>query len=177
MNRHVWLVGCLAAVLSSNSVSANAHITADAVLSTDHTRETLKDLTGVQVIVEPLPQEAEQDGLRSADVQEAIETQLQHAGIRVLTAEERRTEPGFPFLYVSITTVKTESIYSYALAISLNQTVHLTRHPTIATFASTWSAQASGAISASHVGAIADHVQEFVGRFVSDYQAMNPADR
>ena len=171
-----WLAGSVGFWLVLGSLAAGAYVSADGVLSADHKRETLKDLTGVQVIVEPLPQDAEQDGLRGDEVRKAIETQLNQAGIRVLSAEERSTQPGFPFLYVSINTVKTTSVYSYALAISLNQTVHLTRHPTIATFAPTWSAQASGAISASQVHAVADHVREFVERFIQDYHAMNPQD-
>jgi hypothetical protein len=150
-----------------------AHVNADGVLSGDRKRETLRDLTGVQVIVEPLAGDAERDGLTAETLQRTIESQLAAAGIRVLSEEERRSQPGFPFLYIGVTTVKAAAVYSYAIDISLNQTVNLTRHPTIATFAPTWTAQATGVVSDSHLSEVTDHVRIFIARFIKDYWEMN----
>ena len=147
------------------------------LLTGDRKRETMRDLTGVEVVVEPMPPDAEQDGLSTSLLQAEIEAQLQQAGIRVFTAEERRSQPGRPFLYLSITTVKNGGIYSYAIDLSLNQTVILSRHRSIATFAPTWSMQAAGMVSASHVGLIQEHLREGMSRFIRDYSSINPEEQ
>lgn len=146
------------------------------ILTGERKRETLRDLTGVEVVVEQIPADAERDGLSTAQLKNYVESQLDGAGIRVLTHEERRTQPGHAYLYVSINTVKTKSIYSYAIEISLNQTVRLTRHPTIATFAPTWSAQVAGTTTAEHLETIREDVSDFVQAFIQDYLTMNPRE-
>lgn len=170
MTSPLRLILSLVMLLTMPGFPAVAHVNADSVLGK---RETLRDLTGVQVIVEPLPDETERAGLKAERLQHDIEGQLSHAGIRVLSEDERRNQPGFPFLYVGVTTVKSAATYSYAIDISLNQTVNLTRHPTIATFAPTWTVQATGVVSESRLTAIADHVHDFIGRFIEDYRTMN----
>lgn len=149
----------------------------DEVLTGDRKRETMRDLTGVEVVIEPVRPDAEQDGLSTSKLRSDVEAQLHEAGIRILSTEERRTEPGHPYLYVSITTVKTGSLYAYAIDISLNQTVTLTRHPSIQTFAPTWSVQASGLISASHLATIFEQVRGYVSKFIRDYSSINPEER
>jgi hypothetical protein len=146
------------------------------ILTGERKRETLRDLTGVEVVVEQLPADAERDGLSTNQLKTYVESQLDDAGIRVLTHEERRTQPGHAYLYVSVNTVKTKSIYSYAIEISLNQTVRLTRHPTIATFAPTWSAQVAGTTTAEHLETIREDISDFVQAFINDYLAMNPRE-
>ena len=150
--------------------------TQSAVLTGERKRETLRDLTGVEVVVEQIPVDAERDGLSTNKLKSYVESQLDGAGIRVLSHEERRTQPGHAYLYVSINTVKTKSIYSYAIEISLNQTVRLTRHPTIATFAPTWSAQVTGTTTPEHLNTIQEDVSDFVQAFINDYLAMNPRE-
>ena len=51
-------------------------------------RATLAGLAGVQVVVEALPQEAEQRGLSQSNIQTDAELALRMAGIRVLTENE-----------------------------------------------------------------------------------------
>lgn len=146
------------------------------ILTGERKRETLRDLTGVEVVFEQIQADAERDGLITNQLKSYVEEQLGGAGIRVLTHEERRTQPGHAYLYVSINTVKTKSIYSYAIEISLNQTVRLTRHPTIATFAPTWSAQVAGTTTSEHLDIIREDVSDFVQAFIHDYLAMNPQE-
>jgi type II secretory pathway component PulM len=157
---------CLAFAITQSTV----------ILTGERKRETLRDLTGVEVVVEQIPADAERDGLSTSQLKKYVESQLGGAGIRVLTHEERRTQPGHAYLYVSINTVKTRSIYSYAIELSLNQTVRLTRHPTIATFAPTWSAQVAGTTTAEHLDTIREDVSDFVQAFINDYLAMNPRE-
>lgn len=164
-----WL-GCWSPLLAFSATQSTV------VLTGERKRETLRDLTGVEVVVEQIPADAERDGLSTNELKSYVESQLDGAGIRVLTHEERRTQPGHAYLYVSINTVKTKSIYSYAIEISLNQTVRLTRHPTIATFAPTWSAQIAGTTTAEHLDTIREDVSNFVQAFIHDYHSMNPRE-
>jgi hypothetical protein len=157
-------------------VAALPQTDSSAILSGERKRETLRDLTGVEVVVEQVRSDAEQDGLSASQLKRQVESQLDQAGIRVLSPQERLTQPGHAYLYVSINTVKTASIYSYAIEISLNQTVRLTRHPTIATFAPTWTAQVAGTTTVSQLHTIRESVIHYVDAFIHDYLAMNPRE-
>ena len=69
-------------------------------------RETLRGLTGVAVVVEPLNAEAEQDGLQQGRLQATVEKQLRAAGIPVLSKETWSLTPGGPYLYVNVAALK-----------------------------------------------------------------------
>jgi hypothetical protein len=170
-----FVTGCFA-VSGPSLLFALAPSDSYGILSGDRKRETLRDLTGVEVVVEQVRPEAEQDGLSANQMKSQVETLLNEAGIRVLTPQERLTQPGHAYLYISVNTVKAASMYSYAIEISLNQTVRLTRHPTIATFAPTWVAQVAGTTPASQLHTIRENVNHYVKTFIHDYLAMNPRD-
>ena len=163
-------------VFSPLLFAALPHADSSAILSGERKRETLRELTGVEVVVEQVRPDAEQDGLSTGQLKTQVEAQLSQAGIRVLSSQERLTQPGHAYLYVSVNTVKIASNYSYAIEISLNQTVRLTRHPTIATFAPTWTAQVAGTTPASQLHIIRENVIHYVQTFIHDYQAMNPRE-
>jgi hypothetical protein len=176
LEQKLWLLAVTAWLGFWSPYLAFATTQSTVILIGERKRETLRDLTGVEVVVEQIPADAERDGLSTSQLKKHVESQLGGAGIRVLTHEERRTQPGHAYLYVSVNTVKTRSIYSYAIEISLNQTVRLTRHPTIATFAPTWSAQVAGTTTAEHLDIIREDVSDFVQAFINDYLAMNPRE-
>jgi hypothetical protein len=149
-----------------------AQMRPDGILFGEAKRDTLRDLMGIEVVVESF----HHNGLSSRDLQAAVESQLEAAGIRILTAEERLNQPGNPYLYVRLSMLQADSVYSYTLEISVNQTVSLTRHPTITTFAPTWSVQAVGAMSPLNSTIIRDTVKDYAQRFVDAYHAANQAE-
>jgi hypothetical protein len=149
-----------------------AQMRADGILFGEAKRDTLRDLMGIEVVVESF----DHNGLSSRDLQAALESQLESAGIRVLTAEERLNQPGNPYLYVRLSVLRAESVYSYTLEISLNQTVSLTRYPTITTFAPTWSVEAVGAMSPLDSTVIRHTVKHYTQRFIDAYRAANQAE-
>ena len=57
-------------------------------------RATLRGLKGVGVLVEKLPREVEQEGLKRDQLQMEIEFKLRASGIKVLTKEEAFNTPG-----------------------------------------------------------------------------------
>src|SRR5215475_4496436 len=70
--------GLIGVVLLTWSAAAFAEMSARA-------KETLRGLPGVTVVVEPLQDSAEQDGLTRRQLQDEVEHQLQAAGIHLLT--------------------------------------------------------------------------------------------
>jgi hypothetical protein len=163
----IWL--CLWVCASS---TASAQMGANGILFGEGKRDTLRDLTGVEVVVESLDVE----GLSSARLKAEIESQLDHAGIRVLRDKERLNQPGYPYLYVRLSLLHADPVHTYSLEISLNQTVTLSRYPSISTFAPTWWVHAVGVMSPLDVSLLKTTVQDYLGKFIQAYQAVNPQE-
>jgi hypothetical protein len=164
----IWL--CLWVLCASST--ASAQMGANGILFGEGKRDTLRDLTGVEVVVESLDVE----GLSSARLKAEIESQLDHAGIRVLRDKERLNQPGYPYLYVRLSLLHADPVHTYSLEISLNQTVTLSRYPSISTFAPTWWVHAVGVMSPLDVSLLKTTVQDYLGKFIQAYQAVNPQE-
>jgi len=149
-----------------------AQIGANGILYGEGKRDTLRDLTGVEVVVESFDLE----GFSSTALKNDIESQLTQAGIRVFRNKERLDQPGLPYLYVRMSLLRTDLIYSYGLEISLNQTVTLTRYPSISIFAPTWWVYAAGAMSPLNVGTLRSTAHEYLRKFIQAYQSVNAQD-
>lgn len=168
---HASMSLCLGLCLLMPGV-ASAQIGSNGILYGEGKRDTLRDLTGVEVVVESF----EVEGFSSAHLKKEIESELEQAGIRVFRNKERLDQPGFPYLYVQVNVLRTDLIHSYGLEISLNQTVMLTRSPSISIFAPTWWAHASGAMSPLNVAALRATVHEYLRKFILAYQSVNAQD-
>ncbi len=140
-------------------------------------RATLRGLKGVGALVEKLPPEVEQEGLKRDQLQMEVESKLRTAGIKVLTKEEAFNTPGEPFLYININVniVKTESdIYPYSIDLLLIQKVSLLRDPKLTSYAITWSTGGVGSIGKQIVSQLAESVEKMVDVFIKAYLAENP---
>jgi hypothetical protein len=145
---------------------------ANGILYGEGKRDTLRDLTGVEVVVESL----DIDGLSGGLLKTDLEAQLEQAGIRVLRDKERLNQPGYPYLYIQLSLLHTDAFHTYSLEISLNQTVTLTRYPSISVFAPTWHVHAVGAMTALDVSMLKTTVHDYLGKFIQAYQAVNPQE-
>lgn len=154
------------------SGTALAQMGANGILFGEGKRDTLRDLTGVEVVVESL----DVDGLSSGALKSEIEAQLDQVGIRVLRDKERLKQPGYPYLYVRLSVLNAEPVHTYSLEISLNQTVTLMRYPSISTFAPTWWVHAVGVMSPLDVATLRTTVHDYLAKFVQAYQAVNPPE-
>jgi hypothetical protein len=140
-------------------------------------RDTLRGLKEVSVLVEYLPDDVEREGLSREHLKRDIEMRLRQAGLRVLTISEIANSPGAPYLYVVVYPITGPSVNlnAYAIGLTLKQLVQLSRNPTIEFFATTWEGPASpSSLSASRVLDIRTRISDAVGRFIIDYQAVNP---
>ncbi|MFC1692113.1 hypothetical protein ACFL1R_01245 [Candidatus Latescibacterota bacterium] len=141
-------------------------------------KNVLKDLKGVEVLVEDLKPDIEKDGLSKSSIQTDVELKLRMAGIKVLTEEEWLKEPGTPYLYVSVNSFKKEEEVSYSIniALELNETVCLVRDLTMSCNAVTWSTSYIGKVGKLKVNEIRDGVKDRVDIFINDYLAVNPKE-
>ena len=140
-------------------------------------RATLRGLKGVGVLVEKLPTEVEKEGLDRNELQRAVESKLQSAGIRLLTKEESLRAPGEPYLYININVniAKTESdIYPYSIDLLLIQKVSLLRDPKLTSYAVTWSTGGVGSIAKPILSQLRESVEAMVDVFVNAYLMENP---
>jgi hypothetical protein len=140
-------------------------------------RDTLRGLREVSVLVEYLPDDVEREGLSREHLTRDIEGRLRQAGLRVLTISEIANSPGAPYLYVAIYPLPGPSanFNVYAIGLTLKQLVHLSRNPTTEFFATTWEGSAlPSSLSAPGILDIRTRISDAVGRFVIDYQAVNP---
>lgn len=140
-------------------------------------RDTLRGLREVSVLVEYLPDDVEREGLSLEHLKRDIEVRLRQAGLRVLTISEIANSPGAPYLYVAVYPLTGPSLNfnAYAIGLTLKQLVQLSRNPTTEFFATTWEGPAPpSSLSAPSVFDIRTRISDAVGRFIIDYQAVNP---
>jgi hypothetical protein len=158
----------LATVLSGGVTSAFAEMP-------ERAKETLRGLPGVTVVIEPLQDSAEHDGLTRSQLQTEVERQLQTAGIHVLTQDEWRRTPGSPYLYVSVSALKkSNGLYAYSIEVCLNQLVTLLRNQDIQEFAETWETREVGAVGENQLITVQESVATHVNIFIRDYFSVNP---
>ena len=140
--------------------------------------ETLRGLTGVNVLVEDLPVEpaAEQVGLTPATLRSDIETQLREAGIHVLTDDEWQAAPGRPWLFIRVRIIRPDatSAYTYVIALELMQRTMLTREPSLETDAMTWTTGAIGTGGGPTLTMVRERLHAEVDTFIRAYRAVNP---
>jgi hypothetical protein len=140
-------------------------------------RATLRGLKGIGVLVEKLPREVEQEGLKRDQLQMEVESKLRTAGVKVLTKEEAFNTPGEPYLYININVniAKTEAdIYPYSIDLLLIQKVSLLRDPKLTSYAITWSTGGVGSIGKPIVGQLGESVNDMVDVFIKAYLSENP---
>ncbi|HMK36725.1 MAG TPA: hypothetical protein VK463_16745 [Desulfomonilaceae bacterium] len=138
------------------------------------TRETLRGLHGIVVVVESLKSDAEADGLSGATLQEEIQAKLEQSGVRVLPHEEWRGTVGRPWLYVSINTIKHLFSYFFSIDVQLKQDVILPRAVSIQTSSATWEMGSIGFVTIDELPEkIRESVIAYVDNFISDYRAVN----
>jgi hypothetical protein len=139
-------------------------------------RESLRDLDGIRVEVDPLPSFLARQGLSAETLAADVERQLRGAGVHVLMMGEFRT--GDPHLQL-VFTVSDVQGHMVASRVEVNfvQICFLRRNPLV-TFnrARTWNAAA--AVSLGPAAQVATRIRRDLTRqieqFIDDYRQVNP---
>jgi hypothetical protein len=149
------------------------------------TRISLKGLGGVAIRVEPIDPQAQRDGLLAQDVQLAVRSQLDKAGISVLTPRQQQLLPRKPCLRISVATSKLSTgEHLYSIQVEVLQWVASLANPTATVTtampmpAQTWSAtQMFGIAPAAQIKQDArDAVRAMVDEFIDAYGKANPSE-
>ncbi len=152
-------------------------VMSEASIGLDLGRQSLRGLEGVHIIVRKLPAEIESQGLTQKGLQEEVQSKLNQAKIKVLSAREAIFSEGSPSLDldVKISELKNPceklSGYIYTIGVRLTQAVILGRDPKIALHADTWKFEDYG--QASKLDEVRGKIKEMIDTFVSSYQAAN----
>ncbi len=140
------------------------------------TRATLAGLTGVYVLVEHIPDEAQRDGLDTTQIRTDVELKLRQAGITVLTQQEWLSTAAAPYLYVNVQAIKNSAgIYAFTVDVELRQRVTLIQNPSMRVLAPTWSATGIiGTVGSQKIGSVREDVRDLTDQFINAYLAANP---
>ena len=142
----------------------------------EYTRKTLAGLQDVYVVVEPIKDEVERDGLRRDQVSTDVELKLRQAAITVLSREQAPFPAGTAFLYVNVHAFKSPGVdlYAYSVEVQVHQHVRLIRDPTVTVLTPTWSVGSLGLAGSERLGSIRDVVRDQMDKFINAYLAANP---
>lgn len=139
-------------------------------------RESLRGISGVGMVVEDISSDASADGLSQDAIRSAAEEILRSKGIRILTNIERTRLGSTPYLYINVNTLKEElGLYVYAVNVDFKQIVGLLSKKGVQAWGATWSASVVGAVGEANVRQIiADGVEPLVKDFANDFLLINP---
>ena len=139
-------------------------------------RESLRGLTGVEVLVDQVDSEIQQVGLSAAKLQQDVRQRLHKAGVKVLTERERLANPATAALIVRLETLHDRiGRYFYTTDLLLGQRVKLETHGTLEISAVTWKKLGTvGTIADDNVKHLEDQVLRKVDQFIKDYLGVNP---
>jgi hypothetical protein len=145
----------------------------------ESSRETLRGLKEVEVLIESLTPEAEANGLDKSAIQTDVELTLRQAGIKVLTGAKALAAPGAPALYVRVSTFrrKTEpGFYSFSMEVRLEQSVRLERDPRMrALLAATWSSSGYiGTVGSANLKELRNSLKDEMNQFINAWLSVNP---
>ncbi|MCS6306440.1 MAG: hypothetical protein H8K07_22665 [Nitrospira sp.] len=139
-------------------------------------RESLRGISGVGMVVEDISSDASADGLSQDAIRSAAGEILRSKGIRILTNIERTRLGSTPYLYINVNTLKEElGLYVYAVNVDFKQIVGLLSKKGAQAWGATWSASVVGAVGEANVRQIiADGVEPLVKDFANDFLLINP---
>jgi hypothetical protein len=149
-------------------------------IDSDITRQTMKGISGVYIVVEELQPElsryahVQKNHLSHPQLQREVEARLKKAGIGVLTREQWLKTPGMPVIYVNINTHEYEKYrYAYNISVELQQLVALQMNPGKKTLAGTWSLSMTGVVHIGELTVLCGNVGELVDRFARIFKTVN----
>lgn len=138
-------------------------------------RESLRGLSGVEVLVEPFSLELEQGGLQAVTLQNDIRQRLQKAGVKVFTERERLAAQAGALLVVRLDAVHDRiGRYFYSIDLLVKQRVRPGGHDAPELTAVTWMKSGGiGVVADDNVKHVEDQVRRKVDEFIKDYQGVN----
>ncbi len=139
-------------------------------------RESLRGIQGVRVIVESLPEDADEIDLDRTDLEREIAYRFKRAGIDVLSQDELEADERQPYLYVNCNVLYVPDIKltSFSIDVELHQTATLKSGQESAVL--TWARSFLGIQHRDRAApTIRTRMGELIEQFIDDYHAVNAA--
>ncbi|WP_124245486.1 hypothetical protein [Cyclonatronum proteinivorum] len=158
-------------LFSAASAEAQQRFTADQ-------KQSLQGIPAFLLVVEFEENTVETDGLNRAALEIEVAQRLRRAGIRLMNEVEWSRQPGVPYLYVYLNTVRSElGFYSYRAEVRFKQEVIPVRNNGISSIATTWETGSLGFIGVNRVDTLKPEILALVDEFLIDYRQVNRPGR
>ena len=148
--------------------------TAVYAIDSEYSRESLKGIRGLYVLVEDLTQSTREAGFRKDSILKDVQMKLRLAGIQCLSQDQHLMVKGQPYLYVALSALRDAAagnLVVYYLNIELIQNVLLERNSSVLVDAPTWSINKIG--TTNRVKQVRNELKDFLDRFASAYHTAN----
>jgi hypothetical protein len=138
-------------------------------------RDTLRGLTGLEIVVESLSPELQRAGLSTEALRSAIERRLHSAGVTVYPSQRANPGPAQPYLYLHTNAISLEqgSLFAVAIQVQVRQTLQSLVTGSKIVDAMTWDSHDVVVLQAPRIGEIQAEIQSHVDRFVEDWAAVH----
>jgi hypothetical protein len=159
---------CLVVMVILILICGNAYAVDD-----EQSRNSLRGLTGIVVVVEPPNRQVALDGLTEGAIKAPVEIKFRQAEITVVSIERIPKELPIPLLYINANVAKLGTgEYIYNVLVEFRQSVTLVRSPRVRCPAATWSTACLG--RTTEFRDIQETIQEGVAKFITAYLSVNP---
>jgi len=138
-------------------------------------RGTLRGLTGVEVVIEPLPVEVTHAGLSAEALRSSLERQLNAAHVTVYASQKANPSPAQAYLYVHVNAVPVDGGARHAIAVQLQlrQTLQSLVTGSRIVDAMTWDAHNVLVTEAATVSDLTAELRGYVDLFIDDWAAVH----
>ncbi len=142
-------------------------------------KESLKGLKGVEVLVDEVGADLEEYNLTTSQVLVNVVSRLRKAGIEVLSTEEdEKIQPlRKPYLAVKISSIRLKRTLAFNIQIGLNQQVMIRGSSELKKtlfFSPTWYTGSMGAVGGTNVSEICEVLNSLIDKFTGAYWEVNP---
>jgi len=144
-------------------------------IDSEYSRQSLKNIKAVHVLVEDLTESTRNAGFRKQNILKTTQRKLRLAGIHYLTQNQYLRVNGQPYLHVALSALHDRSagnLIVYYLKLELVQNVLLERDVAILVDAPTWSIDKIGATY--RIKQVQDELNDAIDRFVDAHRLANP---
>jgi hypothetical protein len=138
-------------------------------------RDTLRGLTGVEVIIETVPPEIARAGLSSQTIQAEIEGQLRQGHVTVHPSQQANSGPAQAYLYVHTNALSFDHDTRNAVAIQVQvrQTVQSLASVSKIVDAVTWDAHNVLVLPATDTAGVRAEIRAYIAAFIDDWAAVH----
>ena len=138
-------------------------------------RDTLRELPGVEVIVESLQPELEREGVSGSDIRDAMTRQLLAGGIPVYESQRENPSLAKAYLYLHLNALELPDQQGYAVAVLVQVRQTLQSVVTVSQIvdAMTWDAHNVLHVPPGNFDGLYAEIERYVTLFISDWVAVH----